>query len=110
MKIANLSTLRELIQISDATATVSVRIIFCIPCDFVNKIAEMQHKIKSLLFGTCLIFKDHFAIRIQGGFVRALATHKRKTNRCVRILAGRCYSTTDPTGETMLINETVPIL
>src|SRR3977135_3448350 len=104
MKIANLSTLRELIQISDATSTVSVRIIFCIPGDFVNKISQVQHKIKSLLPGTCLIFKDHASVSVQGTFVRALATYKGKTNGCIRIVAGCCHSTTDPAGETMVIN------
>src|SRR5664279_2694153 len=109
MKIAHLPALRELIQISYATATVSVWIIFCIPGDFVNKIAQVQHKRKLLMPGTGLIFKDHSPVGIQGGFVRTLATHKGKTNRCVRIVAGCSHCTANSAGETMLIYETVPI-
>ena len=57
----------------------------------------------------CLVFEDHPSVSIQGTFVRALATYKRKTNRYIRIVTGGCYSATHPAGETMLINETVPI-
>src|SRR5215218_1950999 len=105
MKIANLSALREFIQVPDATATVSVRIIFCIPGHFVNKVTEVQHKIESFILRLCVILKDHPAVSVQGTFIWALATYKSESNRCIRILAGCSDSTTDPAGEAMLINK-----
>src|SRR4051812_35756777 len=103
MKITNLSTLRELIQISDSTAAVSVRIIFRIPGDFVNKITEMQHKIKSLILWTCFIFKNHSPVSIHCSFVRTLARYKGETYGCIRIVSWCSDGTTDPACETMLI-------
>src|SRR5262249_2266130 len=108
-KVADFFTAFVTNDVAQSPRIIALRTIFGIPHYFVNKVAEMQHEIQTILRISPFILPDHPAIGIRGALLHVLATHKREAHQPVISQGGRCQSSAHTAAKTVLVRKAIPV-
>ena len=109
MEIPNFFAVRIADDVSQSAVIHSLRTIFRVPDNFINKIAKVQHKCEPVRPHSSFVLENHSPIGVLGSLVGVLAAHKGEAHR-PRIVNRRCCdSPADAAAASLSIRKAVPI-
>ena len=109
VEIVDLFAVRIADNIAEPPIVHALRPVFRIPDEFVDEVAEMQHKAEPIWFGGVLILVDHPSISILRSIVCVLATDKSEPDRSGIVIRRRSDGAANAAAESVCIGEAVPV-